>query len=381
MTRWFVALTLALVPGACTQGTADSAGQIDPLDAAEGAGATNGGQGDTLAGVEPAPPRLIVQGKAIVGPNGQPVVLRGWNWGQWGTEQPEDAAENKAQGATIVRVPLRWWGEYPEGQDARDPTQPGNVSKGHIETLDKQIERIAAQGLWVDLFVDSNCGQASTVHGTLEACGAGDDGKPANFANSPAMKKEFLELWAFLAKRYASQRRIGMYEILSEPNFGCKEATCEDWTVIPTFYRSVLPAIRAFDKATPVMVGAGATYDMKHIDTALLDGVGSVIYTADILSHAAQDPEVLAPAIAFRDQEKVPIFIQQVGVKKSDDDAEANLDQTLTSLAEAGMGWTWWTYREPNAASGQGFAPFYKASQATTWQRDDAWLARITNYF
>lgn len=151
--------------------------------------------------------------------------------------------------------------------------------------------------------------------------------------------------------------------------------------MIPAFYESAIPAVRAFDPATPATVGAGATYDMKHTATSLLTGVDSVLYTADILSFAATDPDVLKPATDFRAGAKVPIFIQQVGIKKSDADAEALVSRNLAALADAKIDWTWWTYREPSSAFGDGFAPYDKANQATEWQLDRAWLDSISGYF
>src|SRR3954454_19522978 len=71
------------------------------------------GAGRTDDGGAP-PMRLSVSGQEILDPSGTPIVLRGWNWGQWGTMQPQDAADNRAQGANVVRIPLRWWGAWGE---------------------------------------------------------------------------------------------------------------------------------------------------------------------------------------------------------------------------------------------------------------------------
>jgi len=373
-------LALAMI-WACGSSSSDSpvtdAGVTVPVDAG-----TTIDAGGTDASTTTPVARLSVQGKDILGPDGKPIVLRGWNWGQWGTEQPQDAADNAAQGATIVRVPLRWWGDYPDGDDAYKDTDPGHIETGHLATLDKMIDDLAAAHVWVDLFFDSNCGQASVVHDTVVPCGTGTDGKPANFGNDPTMKAKLVEAWSFLANHYAGHAYIGMYEILAEPGFTCSgHAGCTDWTATPTFYASVLPTIRAQDPRTPVIVGPGGAYELKQIATALLAGEPNVIYTGDILSNGTVDSDVLAPALAFRDGANVPVFIQQVGIKKAAADAGAGAQQTLAALNAAGIGWTWWTYREPSAATNSGFAPYYKAKADTTWSVDQPWLDMIDGYF
>lgn len=357
------------------------AGPTPPARSDAGA-TTDSGVTSPDSGVTSEVTRLSVSGKDVLDPSGQPIVLRGWVWGNWGTWQPQDAADNATQGATVVRVPLRWWGDYVDGDDARKDDAPGHIDPAHLKELDDTIDGITSQGLWVDLFFDSNCGQASIEHDTEQACGLGNDGQPANFANAPDMKQKYIELWSFLAEHYAKHPKIAMYELLAEPNMGCgSHGGCTDWSAIPKFYQDVIPAVRAKDPLTPVLVGPGGSYQMKSIATALITGVPNVIYTGDILSGGSANPDSLAPALQFRDAQNVPIFVQQVGVKKSDANATQSLNQTLTALNKAGIGWTWWTYREPHNPMGQGFAPYYKATGATEWSEDAAWLALVAGYF
>jgi hypothetical protein len=74
---------------------------------------------DAVAGVASGTPgRLSVSGTQILTPGGKPIVLRGFNWGQWGTAQSTDAASNVSQGANSVRIPLRWWGNAKPGVDS-----------------------------------------------------------------------------------------------------------------------------------------------------------------------------------------------------------------------------------------------------------------------
>src|SRR5688572_23175042 len=112
--------------------------------------------------VDPTPPRrLSVSGAQVLDPDGDPLVLRGYNWGAWGLAQPEDGPANAAAGANSVRIPLRWWGEWRDNVDSRDPDEEGNISPDHLDFLDKTVRWAIENHLWVTLFVDSNYGQGA----------------------------------------------------------------------------------------------------------------------------------------------------------------------------------------------------------------------------
>ena len=115
----------------------------------------------------PGPPRLSVSGADILDPSGKPILLRGWNWGHWGKAQPQDGAENAAQGANVVRIPLRWWGFY-KGRggtvDSREDgaTATAGIDPANLRHLDDMVRSASAAKLWIVLFVDSDCGQNGT---------------------------------------------------------------------------------------------------------------------------------------------------------------------------------------------------------------------------
>jgi len=318
-----------------------------------------------------------VSGARILDPSGAPIVLRGWNWGQWGTMQPQDAADNRTEGATVVRIPLRWWGAWGEDSvNARADDAPGHIEPGHLSTLDDMIDQAGRAGLWIDLFVDSNCGQASVANDTVDVCGTGSDGKPANFLNDADAKQKLVEVWQFLVQRYADKPYIGMYEILAEPNFTCSDTGCTDYGSAPAFYASIIPSIRALDPRTPILVGAIGGYDIRQIATAYIPDVPGLIYTGDLLQYGSSHPKFLTFATDFRAAKNVPLFIQQVGVRQSDTDAATTADTILSVLNGDGIGWTWWTYRE-HSSKGTGYAPYWLQDDGT-WGMKSDWLALIS---
>jgi len=323
------------------------------------------------------PARLSVRGADILDPDGAPIVLRGWNWGQWGTVQPGDAADHVQQGATVVRIPLRWWGNWGDGSiDARKDDAPGHIDPDHLAVLDQMIQSATEQHLWVDLFVDSNCGQASVDNDTIADCGTGADGLAANFMNDAATKQKFVEVWEFLAARYAKTPYIAWYEILPEPNFTCTKDGCTDWSAAPAFYASIIPVVRAIDPRTPILVGPAGGYLLRKIDTAYIAGVDGLIYTGNLLNSASQKPDLVAAATDFRTAHQVPVFVQQVGVRQAEPDASTAATTILSLLNQDGIGWTWWTYREQHS-KGDGYAPMW-LDDAGAWRQNGDWLTVIS---
>ncbi|WP_370943830.1 glycoside hydrolase family 5 protein [Amycolatopsis sp. cg5] len=272
------------------------------------------------------PQRLKVSGAQVLDPQGHPIVLRGYNWGQWGTVQPEDGADNAAAGANSVRIPLRWWGEWKEDVDSRDPDAPGHIDPAHLALLDQTIARAVDKHLWVTLFVDSDYGQ-----------GAG--GRPDNFWSNPAMKQQFVEVWQFLAHRYRTVPYMGAYEILPEP----KPIGVDD-DGVRAFYDSIIPVIRRIDARIPVIVGPNDNYNLKHLPGAHTTIDPNVIYTGNYFifdNTLSRIPDILD----FRQRFDAPVWINQVGIPSGNPDSRAKARSVLGAFAENDIGWAWWTYR------------------------------------
>ncbi len=361
--------------------TASDSGEASGPDAGESSVGDAGDAGD--AGTVTS--RLTVGGTRMLGPDGGEILLRGWNWGEWGSAQPQDGRDNVSQGANIVRIPLRWWGDYGSEivgnlpVDSRIDSAP-YIDPEHLAELDSAIQEAAAAGLWIDLFVDSDCGQDSPSNDG-GYCGS-VDGSPATFVNDAQRLAQFTAVWSYLATKYKDQPFLGMYEILPEPSFGCKgQNGCADYSLAPAFYAPIIASIRAIDPVTPILVGANGGYSVEKIATAWIDA-GNLVYTADFLHDYAQKPDTLSYVTAFRAEAGVPIFIQQVGVEKADDDGggAAPAAVILDDLNADDIGWTWWTYREQFGAQedgGSGYAPYYGGASGA-YALDEQWLDLIS---
>jgi hypothetical protein len=287
-----------------------------------------------LAGGVPAsataPARLSVAGANVVDPAGNPIVLRGYNWGHWGTVQPKDPGAHVAAGANSVRIPLRWWGEWKDDVDSRD-TDPDNLSHikpGHLELLNQTIEQASAAGMWITLFVDSDHGQ-----------GAG--GNTNNFWTNPEMKQQFKEVWQFLVRKYKYTPYMGAFEILPEPRPVNK--TDDE---VRAFYDEMIGVIRDIDRRTPIVVGPNENYACSHLEGAYTTVDPKVIYTCNYFIF--DNPlNRIGQITDFRRDHNVPVWINQVGIEGCDTDTVAlgKADKVLDAFEKNSIGWAWWTYR------------------------------------
>jgi hypothetical protein len=297
--------------------------------------------------------RLTIDGRRILDPDGHQIVLRGYNWGEWGTWRPHDGTDNASDGANVVRIPLRWWGDWYPGTDSFIADTPQttclvdgpHVDQGHLDDLTNAIQEATAAGLWVVLMVDSNYGQ-------------GADDRPDNFWTNTCMEQRFELLWTLLAKTYKSVPHIAAYEILAEPKpHGFTEDQVRD------MYDRWIHVIRDKDANTPVIVGPTNDYDLSILDQAFTQTDDKVIYTGNYFIHDLEhaDPTDRNHYIMdFLDGYAAPVWINQVGIKSGiDSDAEAVAGRLLDAFAKEAVGWTWWTYRERNASL-QGYGVFYQ---------------------
>lgn len=336
-------------------------------------------------------PRLSLSGTEMLDPSGRPIVLRGFNWGSWWTARPQDALENKNQGANVVRIPLRWWWHYdsPLTVDSRDDTSPWLINPENLKVLDAMIAQASDAGLWVVLFIDSNCGQNGTQESVdLKYCDPdGTYGKNGhNFWTDPEMRKKFIEVWKFIAKRYKDTPYIGMYELLPEPN----ARTAKDADV-RLFYQELIDAIYPIDSNTPFLIWPGDGYSMKRMSShILIDTPAKVVYTSNLFVHpnvwgsdAIQEDlrSRLGFMLRFRDANNVPVFIQQTGSRNWEDPDMTYAKTALSLLRDNRIGWTWWTYRQDGPFK-DGYGIYYQKNGAPDgWGEKTELLQMISGYF
>jgi hypothetical protein len=328
---------------------------------------------------------LSVKGDQILAPTGLPIVLRGWNWRRWGAAQPQDGADNAAQGANCVRIPLRWW-DYDSGNasDSRDDNAPGNIDPARLGILDAMVAQAGAARLWIILTLDSDCGQNGTQDGaTKRYCDPQNTygGAGRNFFTDLDARRKFIRAWQFIAARYKNAAFIGLFEPLPEIN------PPGGWTDdgIKQLYDDIMKAIRAVAPGIPFLVGSRG-YDITQPSNGYNAAWKDVVYTGDLIQRTGgtqsanlQDTiDRLHSLTQFRTNKGVPVFIQQAGVQSGDDDPSFSyLNNMLANIAAAKVGFTYAQYRDGQTPSG--FAPKYQGSDGR-WLTKSDWLATIVSY-
>ena len=352
--------------------------------------------------------RLSVKGDQILDPSGNPIVLRGFDWGDWGSPQPQDAADNISQGANYVRIPLSWYfgsgtgaTDCGTGQDSYEPGQPGNINPSNLAQLDKEVQWASAAHLWVDLMVR---------------------GGDCDFWTNPKVIPQYEQMWAFLANRYKNTPYIGSYELLSEPHPARLSGGVYDNAILKTLLVNTITEIRAIDPVTPIVVGAAQTYDIRDLGFVYLPGQTNLIYTfnffelpAYVKSEKGKDADIGYPGnyqdqgtsadfcnypgkgqvvymdktwlagllqcgLDFRTEHNVPIYINQVGLFTSTKNAMQYTSDVLGLFNQNNISWTWWTYRAKTPNSEDSQAMIYPDSSGN-WQTKQSWLTLVSSFF
>lgn len=270
-----------------------------------------------------------------------------------------DAAAIAGQGAKVVRVLIRWWGLY-GGSDveSRMDTAPGHFQPDHLKQFLQEVKWCIDAGLWVIPVIDSNCGQNGLQNADMvHYCDPGNAYPGGhNFWTDTAQRQRFKEAWVYLASLLKDYERIAFYELLPEPLEG-RDATYR--AAVSAFYQELMTAIedQAGDKRTPFLVGARDDYNITLVDEAYIADPrwkNRVVYTGNLFIHTgqaqAQNLAVIESRLAaltrMRDTRGVPVFIQQFGVRTSDDPNGFYLDYGLSKLTAAGVGYTGWQWRQ-----------------------------------
>jgi hypothetical protein len=317
--------------------------------------------------------RLRTQGDKIYYPSGKEAMLRGFTWGTFWTTRFHDADRNAHEGANTVRIVLRWWGKYYDDSiNSRDDTAPGNIKPAHLDELDRMIEQASEKGLWIDLAIDSDCGQnglQQDISGTQAYCDpTGKYGSAGhNFWTDREARAKFIETWKFVADRYKKTPYIGMFELLPEPNPATYPAS-----EISKFYQELIEAVHPIDPRTPFLIG-GRAYMIKMVESSYINTEVPIIYTGNLFAH----PEIggygdvmydleyrLRHLTDFREKYTMPVFVQQTGVRSGDDPGEIYTDAVLALLNRNNVGWDWWEYRQQGPFSG-GYGVWYVRNDGT----------------
>lgn len=306
--------------------------------------------------------------------DGVPTFLKGHGWGHLELALPTDAADDAARGARVVRIPVRVMGNYGSRQsDGYDAGSPGNLDPAYLQMVVDRVKEAKAAGLFVVLFVDSNCAQKGHTagDGDYEYCTFG--GQPGgNFwsADGQFYRDTVAATWAYLATLLRG--KIDVHEL--GPEEAPPSGTAAD---VKSVYTQLRNAILAVVPEALFLVGP-YSYDVNKIETIWDPAWASnTIWTANLLKGATQSGtppgSQLAARIAtltsFAEAHDAPVFIQQIGTESSVDTDDTLLDAALTAVeapAAKLAGYTSWEKVSVFSGSyGESYLPAQNADPAT----------------
>lgn len=328
------------------------------------------GCGPTMTVQETDPGAFVsVQGRNIVTPEGEPLMLRGINLGNWLVPEgymfkfdkaaapwqirqvikeligpseartfwdryydvyitQEDIAYIADLGMNVVRVPFNYKLFTPEDY-------PDIWTGEGFEYLDRAITWSKNEGIYVLLDMHAApCGQTGeNIDDSI--------GYPWLFESEDCQART-TEIWRRIAERYRDEPTVIGYDLLNEPIPHYPEYEKYNDHLEP-LYRRITEAIRQVDAHHLIFLG-GAQWDsnFKVFGEPFDD---KLVYTFHKY-WTEPTPEVISEYVAFRDQYDVPIFMGESG---------ENTDEWITTFTQTleaeGIGRTYWPYKKMDATS------------------------------
>ena len=151
----------------------------------------------------------------------------------------DDVAFMKAQGATVVRLPLNY--RHFEADAA-----PFQYLEAGFARLDRAIDWCAKHNLYAILDLHAVQGWQNTDWPSDNA------NRHALFWQHPHFQDRWIALWEEFARRYKGNAIVAGYNVMNEPASGINDGRLRedhpsDWPTVNRLYRRVVDAIRAID--------------------------------------------------------------------------------------------------------------------------------------
>jgi endoglucanase len=312
---------------------------------------------------------VATKGKEIVSPNGEPLLLKGINLGNWllpegymfkfkTTNSPRliQAAINELVGEDEAR---RFWKTYRENYitqaDIRfikqsgfnsvripfsyrlfvtDGTVPRLEGPGY-ELLDRVVDWCRREGLYVIL--DMHAAPGGQTGDNI------DDsfGYPFLFESSESQALT-VNLWRKLAGRYRNEPAVIGYDLLNEPIAHYFDIASLNPKLEP-LYRKIVSGIREVDRNHIIFLG-GAQWDGNfNVFGPPFDP--KLAYTFHKYWMTVNQ-EAIQQYLTFRDKYNVPVWMSESG-----ENTDEWIDSFRKLLEAHNIGWCFWPYKKLDATS------------------------------
>ncbi|RYX86812.1 hypothetical protein EON83_01125 [bacterium] len=320
-------------------------------------------------------PFLKAHGSRIVTATGEPVVLKGFNLGNWLVEEmwlspfdtdppagsqfkkvndhvrlrqtfttrfgkekadrlldlwrsnfitAEDFARLKADGANCVRLPFTY--------DLED--EPG----GLFRWLDFAVAQAKANGIYVILDLHGAPGRQGIEHHT------GEEGVNQFFADTK-FRTQTAQLWAKIAAHYKDEPTVAGYDLLNEP-VGAPNAASVHFA-----HSQLYEAVRTVDPNHIVIIEDGYK-NLDQMPDPRIMGWQNVVYSLHSYKFDAKTADdhdghlkwwVMAQSKGVQDKWQVPVYVGEWNLEPHGNPEKIRM--YAQAFNDANMSWSLWTYK------------------------------------
>jgi endoglucanase len=312
------------------------------------------------AGLAAASRFVHADGKRIVAPNGEKLLLRGINLGNWLVPEgymfhfdkgPASYREISALFNDLIGPveAARFWKQYRDAyiseedirfiheagfNSVRIPFHSALIEDGTaFPLLDRVITWCRQRHLWVIL--DMHCAPGGQTGTNI------DDswGYPWLF-ESEEQQQLAAGFWRSIAQRYADEPAVLGYDLLNEP---IPPPVARLNPRLEPVYRKITEAIRQVDANHAIILG-GAQWD-SNFDVFGPPFDSNAIYTFHKY-WTAPTKDVIQPYLDFRERYRAPIWMGESG-----ENQDAWIAQFRAMLEASDVGWAFWPYKKMDATS------------------------------
>lgn len=356
-----------------------------------------------------SPHRLRLEGKHLyVAGQSEPCVLRGFDlMFKYGANEMnkltrQDKLLNLVHGVTLVRLIMNHWMDdvTSENADCYDASANDFLRPACLEMFDEVVQWATGElGVWVIITARS-------------ALAAGDGGPGRTIFDNATLRSHWVAMWSALARRYAETDRIAGFEVMSEPR------TYAPASQVHATQQLACSAIFEGNPGALCIVGAARFYDRFNLNASYLIKGGPAMYAANffaprswvsnqispqtpnasypgdfpccdlyqkdqarrhsVCGGSSADACALAPLVhanrfwledqlravlSFRDNNDVPVWIDQWGVRANAAGGHEAHEKYLFDIVDVfrreRLHWTYWIWRrtsKPPDWTCEGFA-------------------------
>lgn len=343
---------------------------------------------------------LQTDGQRIVDETGNMVVLRGANFfgyeygvgiaEKWDSHSEPDYVKMASWGFNVVRLPIAW--------SLIEPGS-GKYDESYMGYVDRDISWAKANGLYVILdmhdnswspkfkyfdswhtagvpswavsqYPDSNKGEAQARADFWS--NLGPNGTPASSTN-PSLQDRFIQVWEYVASRYASEPAVAGYDLLNEPTVFSADSKINYYDeskfvsqTLPTFFERVAAGIRTVDTKHMIfwepaqvpmiwdnpgqylaLMSTASTYvDVSNtVYSPHYPGIGAGLslqsYNGD---KARLETSLQSNILSLSGKWNQPVFIGEWGITSDGTNAAQYVHDLSDLLDKYLLSSAWWTY-------------------------------------